>query len=612
MAQAELKIPSLADSMVPESMVLPVATPRLTMMDLMLRHLKAEGVTVVFGVPGGLLHPFFDAIECDPDVQLVVNKHEGSAAFMADGFARLEERLAVVAATSGPGATNMITGVSVAFADGVPMLVITGQAPSHMLGKGAAQETPREDIDIVGMFKPITKYSAMVPSADRFAHHFRRAMRQAYSGRPGPVHLNVPVNLWLQPVDDEPWAPESYRAARALFDREAIKRASLALLRAKRPVLLVGSGVVGDTAQSRVIQFAEQLNLPVATTPRAKGVFPEDHRLSLGVLGFAGHDLAREVLLTPAHGVDVLLTVGASLNETTTLNWHAGLTEGRTLLQLDIDPERIGRNYQVQVPLVGDAATILLELSHQVRRDQARGEECCSTWVPLPRAPQHSQMVSVSASGGADSSVASSNVTSSAKGYVSPEVWRQELTEVLPGDAIIYSDIGAHMLFNIRHLAIRRGQRFVLNLGFGSMGHGTVAPIGTAIAYPGRPVVAIVGDACLTMNGLELLTAAEHQVPVVWIVEDNQMHGITFHGSKLVNGGRPMHSIVNRRELRIDLLAEALGLAFYDVSEPGQLREALPAALKQRGPSLIRVRVDPSISPPLGDRAKTVAGFKRS
>src|SRR3954447_19873821 len=177
------------------------ATP--TVADVFMRYLKAEGVRVVFGIPGGLLYPFFLAVEEDPELSLVVSKHEEGAAFMADGYARVSRRLAVCAGTSGPGATNLMTGVSCAFADGVPMLVITGQAASHALGKGAAQETWREDIDIVAMFAPVTKYSAMVSSASQMSMHLRRALRRALSGRPGPVHLNVPVDFWEKPLHED-------------------------------------------------------------------------------------------------------------------------------------------------------------------------------------------------------------------------------------------------------------------------------------------------------------------------------------------------------------------------------------------------------------------------
>src|SRR5580693_10754973 len=198
------------------------ASPSPRVIDVFLRYLKAEGVRVVFGIPGGLLHPLFEAVENDDDIRLVVSKHEEGAAFMADGYARIGRGLSVCAGTSGPGATNLMTGVACAFADGVPMLVVTGQAASHALGKGAAQETSREDIDIVEMFRPVTKYSAMVTSAESMPHHLRRAMRLALSGRPGPVHLNVPVDLWEKASGEAWFDPKTYRPESRGFDRQAV------------------------------------------------------------------------------------------------------------------------------------------------------------------------------------------------------------------------------------------------------------------------------------------------------------------------------------------------------------------------------------------------------
>src|SRR5262245_33146737 len=206
--------------------------PLARMVDVCLRYMKAEGARVVFGVPGGLLHPFFEAIEQDPEFQLIVTKHEEGAAFMADGYARVSRRLAVCAGTSGPGATNLLTGVSVAYADGVPMLVVTGQAASHMLGKGAAQETPPEYMDTVAMFAPVTKYSTLVRSPDTFAQQLRRALRLALTGRPGPVHLNVPVDFWEQLAQEEWFDPTTYRPMSHQFDRAAVQEACARLLAA--------------------------------------------------------------------------------------------------------------------------------------------------------------------------------------------------------------------------------------------------------------------------------------------------------------------------------------------------------------------------------------------
>jgi acetolactate synthase-1/2/3 large subunit len=566
------------------------------MIDVFLRYLRTEGATVVFGVPGGLLHPFFAAVEQADDFRLIVAKHEAGAAFMADGFARARQHLSICAGTSGPGATNLLTGVAVAFSDGVPLLVITGQAPSHALGKGAAQETPPEDIDIVAMFKPVTKYSAMVQAPSRAAHHLRRALRLALTGRPGPVHLNIPVDFWERPAQEDWFEPASYRPRTELFDRAAVNEASRALLRATRPVFLVGSGAVQGRASEHVRTLAELLPARVATTPRAKGAFPEDHPFSVGVMGLAGHRAAKETLL--GDEPDVLMTIGASLNEATTLNWHPGLRPRDSLIQLDISVDRIGRNYPVDIPLVGDAQTILIEIIYHIHRLLRDGATAESRWRSSPAIEHDDDFYDEPA------------LRRSTRIPMTPQRWRVELTSALPDNAIVFSDIGGHMLFNIHDLAFRENHRFILNLGFGSMGHGTAAPIGAALACPDRPVITIVGDACFAMHGMELLTAYEYEIPVVWIVENNQMHGITWHGSQLIGDRKPMESVRYRRPFDVAAIARAMGLAAWVVDRPSIMRRTLTEALATPGPCVIEIRVDGSVPPPLGERAKAIAGFR--
>jgi acetolactate synthase-1/2/3 large subunit len=317
--------------------------------------------------------------------------------------------------------------------------------------------------------------------------------------------------------------------------------------------------------------------------------------LSLGVLGFAGHADARRTLLSG--DVDVLFAVGASLNETTTFNWHPDLTRAKSFIQLDIDVDRVGRNYPVDIPLVGDAQTVLVELVYHMHRMIRDGLNPASTWdsaEPIVRG--HARYLSP-------------ELRTSAAVPLTPQRWRVDLEEALPDDATIFSDIGGHMLFNVHDLCIRAGQRFVLNLGFGSMGHGTAAPIGAALAQPGKPVFAIIGDACFAMNGMELLTAAEYGIPVIWIVENNQMHGITWHGSKAVST-RPMDAVRYRRALEVAAIGRAMGIPSWVVDRPNQMQAAVREALAQKAPALIEVRIDGTISPPLGDRAKSIAGFK--
>ena len=570
--------------------------PEERMVDVFLRYLRAEGARVVFGVPGGLLHPFFAGVEGSPDMQLIVTKHECGAAFMADGYARISGSLAVCAGTSGPGATNLFTGVAVAFSDSVPLLVITGQAPSHAMGKGAAQEMSPEDVDIVAMFKPITKYSAMVPSADRMPHHLRRALRQALTGRPGPVHLNIPVDFWSHPVREKWFAPATYRPKTELFDRAAVAIASKTLLEAENPCILIGSGVGTAGASEHVQSLAEMLPARVATTPRAKGLFPEDHPLSMGVMGMAGHATAKNTLF--GDEVDVLITIGTSLGETTTLNWDPRLMPSSTFIQLDIEADTIGRNYPVDIPLVGDAQTITIELIYHLHRAVREGHRPVSKWMSHPPIEHGHEFYEEAIH------------RTSAETPITPQRWRVELNEVLPRNAILFSDIGGHMLFNIHHLCIKKSQKFVLNLGFGSMGHGTTGPVGAALAAPDRPVLAIIGDACFAMCGMELLTAREYDLGVIWIVENNQMHGITWHGSQKVGDGTPMNAVRNAKEVDIAAIARAMGLQAWRITQPGQLGTVVSAALALKGPAVIEVMVDGQLSPPLGDRAKTIAGFR--
>jgi acetolactate synthase-1/2/3 large subunit len=557
--------------------------------------LKAEGVEYVFGIPGGLLHPFFAAVEDDADIGLIGTKHEEGAAFMADGYARVKRKLAVCAATSGPGATNLLTGVACAFSDGVPMLVLTGQAASFAMGKGAAQETTREDIDIVEMFRPCTKYSAMVTSAESMGHHLRRALRNALSGRPGPVHLNVPVDLWEKPLREEWFEPSTYRTEARTFDRAAVQRAGDMLLSAKYPVLLAGSGVGIAGAEGHLKALADLLPARVATTPRGKGLVPEDDAYSLGVFGVAGHRDARDTIL--GDDVDVLFTIGASLNETSTMSWNPKMMPSRALIQLDIDSEKLGRNFPVDIALHGDAQSILVELVYHLHRRIREGASPESRWeqeAPLVRGHERYEEAAL---------------RTSETSPITPQRCRADLEEVLPDDALIFSDIGGHMLFNMHHLCVKENQRFFINLGFGSMGHGTIAPIGAALAEPGRPVFALVGDGCFTMNGMDLITAAEHDIPVIWIVENNNMHGITWHCSKLLNKGRGMTTARARRPIEIAGLARAMGLHARIVDHPGQLQEAVREALRRGGPAVIEVRVDASIPPPMGERARALAGF---
>lgn len=574
---------------------------QLTVVSGLLHLLKQEGIRNVFGIPGGGIYPFYRAVEDDAAFTLIMSRHECGAAFMADAYARVGdepgENMAVLATTSGPGAINAMNGVAVAFLEGIPMLVITGQAPTTAVGRGASQETSLQDINIVEMYRSITKYSAFVETPEKLPHHFYRALRTARSGCPGPVHLHIPVDLWSKPLDAKTFGRGYSGRTPAIFDREAVREAAKALVSARYPVFLVGCGASGAAARRNLAQLAEQINALVATTPRGKGLYAETLPRSLGVLGFGAHAGAKNVLL--GDKADVLLIVGASMNEATTLNWDPRIAEGRKLIQVDIDPERIGRSYPVDIPIAGDSGAVTLELIHHVRRALESGAPLSSQWS-----------ASDFPSWGEEYFMSQAN-RRSVQTPITPERWRVELQECLPANAILFSDIGGHMLFNFHHFRIGPDQRFVINVDFGSMGHGTAGPVGAALAQPGRPIISIIGDSCFSMAGMEILTAKEYDLPATWIIENNGRQGIIWHASKMLSAGRTLNCVLNRTKVDYGSIVKGFGVPHWLVDKPGQISKALAGALGQRGPAVIEVVVDPEVAPPVGERVDSIAGFKK-
>ena len=330
--------------------------------------LADAGVRYIFGVIGGAVLPFFTST-VGRRAQIVMAKHEAGAAFMADGYARASGGLGACVGTSGPGATNLITGVAAAYADSVPVVVLTGQVATKSFGRGALQESSTEGVDIVDVFKQVTRYSTLVFRADRLPATWHKALRMALGGRPGPVHLSLPADIQGDRIEKPGRTTPTIHRTRT-YDRTAIKAAALHLLRARRPAILAGYGAIISEASEEIRTLAEMLEIPVATTPKGKGVFPEDHRLALGPFGYSGSPLAQWYLLES--GMDVLLAVGTSLGEWGTLGWDRRLQPSEALLQIDIDPYEVGKNYPVTVPLIGDAKSGLTELSYEIRRQQQR------------------------------------------------------------------------------------------------------------------------------------------------------------------------------------------------------------------------------------------------
>lgn len=568
----------------------------LTAIQLLLKYLEAEKVEYIFGIPGGPLMPLYEAIFDSRRMRHILAKHEGGAAFMADGYARVRGGLGVCCATTGPGATNALTGVACAYMDSTPLLLLTAQVALNAFGKGAAQESSFHGVDVVELYKPVTKASLMLLSGDKMSETIRYALRTALSGRTGPVHLNLPADQVKKTVAADLVPPAQYRATLENFDRGAVKEACRLLEAAKRPAILAGHGVYLSRAWPELKRLAERLNAPVATTPKGKGLFPEDHLLSLGVFGFAGSPQADAALLSD--DIDVLLTVGTSLGELSTHAWSAKLKPSQALIQLDVDPREIGKNYPAQLGLVGDSKTVLTEMLFQLERDLKWKESDAAAgrleWVKALKA-KHPRYVRTE--GFDDLSLP-----------LKPQRLMRELREAAPANALYFVDIGNVMAWALHFFPVYEPGSFHINLGLASMGHAVAAAIGGKLAAPERPVIALVGDAAFAMNGMEVHTAVEWGVPVIWIVMNNGGHGMVCHGERLQFKGK-FSTGKFRRPLDIAGMAESMGALGLRVEKPGELAGALTAAQRSLRPTVIDVRTDPEAMPPLAMRIETLDRF---
>ncbi len=557
---------------------------KISTASLLLKYLHEEGVEYIFGVPGTTMVPIFNALNKQTAIKPILAKHEEGAAFMADGYARVSGKLGVCYATSGPGVTNLITGVATAYMDNVPLLVITGQVATSTYGKGTYQDSTKGGIDSVAMFDPITKLSTMILSKYKVGDTFREAFRTAMTGKQGPVHVSYPKDIMDQEVEDNVLPPKLYRIRPEYFDRKLVIEAALKLARAKRPVMLVGSGAVASGATSQVLELAETLNIPVATTPKAKGAFPETHDLALGVLGLAGSEAAEEYIMGEPHP-DVLFVVGSSLNQMTTFSWDPRISPTDCLIHLNIDPAEIGKNYPVNIGLIGDCATIIDEISFRILKEIQEHD-------PKTARPIGDILTFKKQAG---------TFRDEAKMYsdavpIKPQALMRELQGALPPDAIVFFDMGNHICWGLHYLKFNQ-PHFISPFGLLTMGYGTAAAIGGKLAAPERPVISVVGDGCFLMNGMEVNAAVSHDIPVVWIVQNNSKLGLVHELQKFTLGEKTVSTTF--KTIDCAAIARGLGAQGFRIEKPGELSKILPIALSSNKPTVIDCVIDPDEVPPI-------------
>jgi acetolactate synthase-1/2/3 large subunit len=557
-----------------------------------LELLEAEGVEYIFGVPGGPLTALFEAMQERGKIKLILAKHEGGAAFMAASHARVRRGLAVCVGTTGPGATNALTGIASAQADSLPVLLLTGQVGTNVFGKGAIQESSVFGVDLVALFQPVTKLSAMFPSVDRIPDLLRSAIRTATTGRQGAVHLNMPANMLRRPVPVAAVRSAPRRPSQVI-DVAGIAATAELLANARRPCLLAGHGVELAGATDALLEFARTARVPVMTSPKGKGVFPETDPLSVGVLGFGGHERAEKYL--QSGDIDLLLVVGSSLNEFVTNAWSLPITGDHKLVQIDIDPTVIDRNYRSDVAVTSDAGAALRELTRHVQ--ESPGQLVKRDSGPLNHVREHTERF-MSAS-----SINSDSVP------LKPQRLIKELRQAMPDDALLFVDNGTSIIWGVHYFEIRQPRTFFIDLGLASMGAAVAGVVGGALAAKGQRAVALVGDAAFAMNGFEVHTAVEERLPIVWVVLNNNGHGMVHQGDQLMRG-RDLGASQFKQALDSASIGRSLGARGVRVTTPAELQRALVDAFLHDGPSVLDVVVDPEeVAPTLARRVQTLANF---
>ncbi|MCP4683345.1 MAG: thiamine pyrophosphate-binding protein [Desulfobacterales bacterium] len=553
---------------------------------MIIEVLGRAGVKYMFGVPGGAIEDLNTALYKNSyGIIPIVTKHEEGAAFMADGYARLSGGLGVCYATSGPGATNLITGLAFSYVDQIPVLALTGQVATSLFGKGALQESGPEQIDLMQIFKTITKYSRILISEERSQYIVQKALRLAQSNPGGPVHINMPTDIMKREVKLQESFIQGGEGKTRLFDAEHVDIVAEELVKAQHPAIIAGWGVYLSQATPELIKLAELLQIPVATSPKAKGVFPESHELSLGVLGFAGSSAAEEYIIN--NEIDVLFAVGTSFSEMMTNGWDEHIQPSRHLIQLDVDCEKIGKNYIVSHPMGGDAKINLRELSKAVTR-LLSFEKPASP--PLPKR----SCIKIEETAGQGT-------------LYHPAQLILDIQEKFPKKSIFFADAGTAMAWTVHYMTIDQHDSFFVSLGYASMGYAVAAPVGAKLAAPDRPVIAIVGDGSFLMNGFEVATAVNYNIPVTWVVLNNAMLGMVYHGRRLSKKDVP--DAMDPCFQRVDYAQIANGLGARGIQLDGNTRltnSLVEDIMTTRKPTVLDVWIDDQAVPPIHSRIKTL------
>ncbi len=527
--------------------------------DAIVRALEMEGVKHIFGIPGGAIIEVYDAL-FDSGIRHILTRHEQAAVHAADGYARATGRVGVAFATSGPGATNTVTGIATAYMDSSPVVVMTGQVARSLIGNDAFQEA-----DITGITMPVTKHNYLVTDENEILKIVREAFHIAGTGRPGPVLIDLPKDVTTAEIEFD--YPEKldlpgYKPKYSGHPKQ-IKRAAELIMNAERPVILAGGGVILSNATEELTKLAETIPAYVATSLMGKGAIPETHPLSLGFVGMHGAKYANYAVQES----DLIIAVGIRFSDRTT-GRVSDFAPNARIIHIDIDPAEIGKNVDVDIPIVGDAKLILRELiKHVNHRKRKEWESRVEEWrraYPLKFKDD---------------------------GKLKPQYIIQKIWELQP-DAIVTTEVGQNQMWAAQYFKVNRPRQFITSGGLGTMGFGFPAAVGVKTAFPEKEVVDIAGDGSFLMNIQELATCVDFGINVKVMVLNNMFLGMVRQWQELFYDERYSATCLRCKEMSFEKIAEGFGAVGMTVEKPSEVEDTLKEAFEIDAPVVIDFRVD--------------------
>ncbi|WP_118856256.1 acetolactate synthase 3 large subunit [Haemophilus haemolyticus] len=528
---------------------------KLSGAEMVVQSLRDEGVEYLFGYPGGAVLDIYDAIHTLGGIEHILVRHEQAAVHMADGYARSTGKVGCVLVTSGPGATNAITGILTAYTDSVPMVIISGQVMSNLIGRDAFQEC-----DMVGISRPVVKHSFIVKKAEDIPSILKKAFYIASTGRPGPVVVDIPKDT-VNPNFKYPYEyPESVelRSYNPTVNghKGQIKKALKALLVAKKPILFVGGGVIAAECSKQLIQFAQRLNLPVTSSLMGLGAYPSTDKQFLGMLGMHGTFEAN----TAMHESDLILGIGVRFDDRTTNNLEKYCPNAK-VIHIDIDPTSISKNVPAAIPIVGNAKNVLEEFLSLLNEEGLKSQTDLESWWQEINQWKAKKCLEFDRT----------------SGVIKPQQVMEAVYRLTKGQAYVASDVGQHQMFAALHYPFDEPRHWINSGGAGTMGFGLPAALGVKLAHPEGTVVCVTGDGSIQMNIQELSTATQYGIPVVIICLNNHFLGMVKQWQDLIYSGRHSQTYMNSLPDFVKL-AESYGHIGIKIATPDELESKLKEA----------------------------------